>query len=487
MKKIYLFILMYALASSALAQQTDTYYHGIMHCVQKSVLLEGKQTNCMVVAVIENFSPASKAGIQVFDLITAIDGEPVNEDTFWSLLRTKSNVVLNIKRLGNQTLDIAITSIPTIGVSVHEAWYAIHDGEGRTRTCVTYKLLDSDPIEIMSDPEADLYGYATFDFEFTGNNILQQKEIAPVVEDNLTNKGLKRDRDNPDILIFIEYYSDKIEQYIPPSQNISTRYGTSYNVWTKRHETRQYIESYQTGDYTRVEYLSKLSIAMVDAKKMQTGGDGDFTVWQADYKTLYSEKANHKEFGEAIGRAMLYGFPFKSVTMVDIQRYWFTGILYDWDIPGKVNGVIPDSPADRAGIKAGDIIKKCSAGNNKMFKESYRFLDQNHNMNGYSYEYKGFQLTMQYNFLANNRGVHNRDPFANTYMNYRYRFAYNSTTTVFGFVGSTGRSTLAYDSNYTTTDYDKNPPVFTVMGSDKKTRKVTITPVFQFCKIIGGL
>jgi hypothetical protein len=464
MEKIYLFLWMCALATATFAQ--SKYYYGIFPAESmRDISLDGKQTRCVVISYRLNFSPASNAGIQMFDLITAIDGEPVNDD-FLATIHSKPHVVLSIKRLGNQTLDIPLTGIPYNGIP--EALYAMADGEGSTKACVNFNLDGYEPIEIMSDPEADLYSYATFDFEFTGNNSLQQKEIAPFIEANLTGKGLKRNRDNPDMLIFIEYYSDKIEQYVPPNQNITTRYGTSYNVWTKRHESRQYVESYTTGDYTRVEYLSKLSIVMVDAKKMQAGGNGDFTVWQADYGIKHETKVNHKEFGENIGNVMLYEFPFKSVEYVEYYRYWFTGILYDDEIPGRVAGVIPDSPADNAGIKAGDVIKKCSIGNNKMFKKTFISLYEDHSMDGYSYTYPRFKLTRQYSFLANGRNVHNKSPFANTYMNYRYRFS--------------------YESDYTITDHDKKPPVFTVEGNDKKTRKVTVKPVsrtFAMC-ILGN-
>jgi hypothetical protein len=395
------------------------------------------------------------------DLITAIDGEPVN-DGFREKLGKKPQTVLTVKRTGNRMEDIPLTGIPVLSENfVPESWYARCDVSSMKGVYVTQKTLNIEPIEIMSDPEADLYGYATFDFEFAGNNILQQKEIAVALETILTKKGLARDRDNPDLLIFIEFYSDKREQYVPPSQQLKTRYGIGFNWFSGKFETRPRIESHETGDYTRVDYLSKLSIAMADAHKMQAG-DNDFTVWQANYEAVFNEKAKHKEFGEKIGSAMLSGFPYKYVAIVRYCHYWFTGILYDSEIPGKVVGVIPDSPADRAGIKAGNVIKKCSAGNNQIFKKSYSsLLEKADKKMFYHFNYERFALTRTSEFQLEMGADYRGYPLHNIYMSYQI---------IAGFVGDKRELT----------NYDKNPPVFTVQyGGGKKTGKVTVTPVYR--------
>ncbi|MDR3350385.1 MAG: DUF4136 domain-containing protein [Prevotellaceae bacterium] len=457
MKKIYLFVLMCALAASAWAQ--ESYYYGFGSQF-RNVLLDGKQTNCIVVLGIANFSPIDKANIQVFDLITAIDGEPVNDD-YLNILKKKPQAVFSITRLGNQKFDVPLTAVPLLyDDCFDETSLAVCDLWGTTAVYVTRKARNIEPVEILSDPEADLYSYASFDFEFTENNTLQQKEIAVILETMLTEKGLVRDRNNPDLLVFIEYYSDKREQYVPPGQQLKTRYGIGFNWLSGNFETRQYIGSTETGDYTRVDYLSKLSIAMADAKKMQSGNN-DFTVWQANYEVVYHEKANHKEFGEDIGGAMLAGFPVKSVGWVKYCHYWFTGMLFDADIPGKVAGVIPGSPADKAGIKAGDVIKKCSAGNNQIFKKPLRALYAKADKKSlYFSNYGRFELTRKTDYTFEYGGEFRGYPFVNTYMSYWV------TTGIMG-------------DKFKETNYDKNPPVFTVMDSNNKTRKVTITPIHR--------
>jgi hypothetical protein len=371
--------------------------------------------------------------------------------------------------MGNRMADIPLTGIPLLSDTyAPEFFYAQHDVPGLYDVYVTQETLNIEPIDILSDPETDLYDYATFDFEFTENNTLQQKEIAVTLEAILTEKGLTRDRNNPELLVFIEFYSDRREQYVPPSQQIKTRYGIGFNWLSGKLETRPRIESHETGDYTRVDYLSKFSLAMADAKKMRAGGN-DFTVWQAYYEAETREKTNRKEFCEKIGSAMLAGFPYKSVARVRHCQYWFTGMVYDSEVPGKVVGVIPDSPADKAGIKAGDRIKKCSAGHDQIYKRPYSAIQRQiaANTELYHVRYSRFALTRETEFRLWHEWAYNRSeyPFANTYMSYRKIAAFSSN-----------------DYEYRRTDYDQNPPIFTVESGNKKTRKVTVTPIYRVYK-----
>jgi S1-C subfamily serine protease len=57
---------------------------------------------------------------------------------------------------------------------------------------------------------------------------------------------------------------------------------------------------------------------------------------------------------------------------VGVSSFWYTGIIYNYDIPGLVAGLVPNSPADKAGIKTGDKILEtltASGKSNEMFKK----------------------------------------------------------------------------------------------------------------------
>lgn len=76
-----------------------------------------------------------------------------------------------------------------------EAYWAQQSFDGQTKTLYTSrKVLNLEPIEIVSDSEIDLYSYKSFDFDFDGNNIIEQKEVAAYIEPMLIEKGLVRDK-----------------------------------------------------------------------------------------------------------------------------------------------------------------------------------------------------------------------------------------------------------------------------------------------------
>ena len=59
---------------------------------------------------------------------------------------------------------------------------------GKSTWLLHCKTLNIEPIEVYSDPETDLYGYATYDFEYTDRNTLQQKEAAAALVPLLQKK-----------------------------------------------------------------------------------------------------------------------------------------------------------------------------------------------------------------------------------------------------------------------------------------------------------
>jgi hypothetical protein len=464
MKRFYLLACLLALASFAFAQQT--YYYGLNGKVM-NVFVDGENKTCLVTNTIEHGSPVVEARIGWCFVIVAVDGKPVDKDV-WQELKQKPEVTLTIKELGlGQQRDVLIKGLPVqADVVAHEMDYMDCDLASKSITEVTERAFDKEAISIMSDPEVDFFAYSTFDFEFTDNNALQQKEIASEIEGILDRStSLARDRENPDILVFIEYYSDRSERYVPPAQELRTRYNTRYNFYTKRYETLQYMETQTSRGYTETAYFTKLTISMADAKKMREGTASQSAIWQAEYGVSSGTKPDHKKFGKEIGFAMLAGFPFVP-NRIDYSEYWFTGILYDGHTAGKVAGVIPGSPADKAGIEAGYVIQKCSYDKNDIFKKSFAALLEKHRERDMYYcDYEIFDFTRRCGLRLGqyDNGFKNgtSSPFLNTYM-------------------STYKAVLRYGPRleYVSrdVDYDKKPLVFTVKDGKRQTLKMTVRP-----------
>ena len=346
MKKIYvivLFLMWFSLSAAA-----QHYWYGIY-----GQMINIAGSNRYVVTGVDPYGPASRAGIVPTDLILSVDGQNC---TYETSLADKKSGVFKIVKLGGRAGDIKLEGQPVDADSMaSECEFAQYAYEGDLYRYSTRKVLTIEPISVQCDPDANMYGYKSFDFDFNGDNTLAQKEIAAVIGPMMEAKGLQRDTAKPDIVILISFYSDRRDHYVPPTQSISTsyRYGYEYGSgWG----TRQYVDTQTHGDYTATEYLTRMSITMLDGGKLRNGKSQSAAVWGAQYETLYDKKATIKDFASNIGDEMLSCFPIKQVGRVDSHLYNGIGVIFDADKKGRVAGVYPDSPADKAGVKTGDIL-----------------------------------------------------------------------------------------------------------------------------------
>ena len=192
---------------------------------------------------------------------------------------------------------------------------------------------------------------------------------------------------------------------------------------------------------------------MADAKKLSRGETEKAKIWQADYEVLYSKKADHEQFAYRASNAM-HVFPFKN-KRDQFYDYFYTGIIYDGEIAGKVSGVVPDSPAEKAGIKAGDMIINSSWGTQEIFKQSYnKLVEKTRNLNTYHFNYSDFELyRMSYTRYQDSKYV---SPFMSTYIS-----AFQKK-----------KNQFAYDE----ISRGSKPLIFTVKR-EKSTKKIEMKPI----------
>jgi len=238
------------------------------------------------------------------DIITHVDGNntyQMDATEFSNLCRGEigTEAELTILRMGNvEPIKIRIERKPDYSVP-GEYYFAnevVRQG-GPTDSyrsfagTISYFNKNNSDHQVLSDKEVDFWNYKTFDFEYNNQQQpLVEKDLASIIEKELESKGLRRDKDNPDILVFIDFYNDKKEQYVPPTEQLHTRYQTVYNPWTKRMETRQHIESSTTGNYTKSDYLTMLDIVFMDAEKAKDGNNKvPPVIWNAKFETTTSQ------------------------------------------------------------------------------------------------------------------------------------------------------------------------------------------------------
>jgi hypothetical protein len=368
MKKILTIIMLCGVVCSY-AQSSQTY--GFEW--SKNIASYGK--GHWVVTQIIPYFPAWHSGLRQHDVILRInDSETSAMNALLGVIRT-----MEVRRPG-QREPVKITMLPPVAYQGN----SLSERELVTRLSINrynaqYDFLDESAKTIVyTDPEADFMNFCTFDFEYTNEeNPAFEKEIAGSVQRNLEMLGLRRDKENPDMLIFINFYEGIKENYVPPQTDLTTRYSTIYNVWTRRYESRQYIESNTSGGYTDTKYLYLVQLSFLDAKAAQTQSKVAPVIWRADFGKEYRKEQNNLDFANnACWELIDYGYPYKKtgrfyctyyyhgwgitnlITSTNRYTYWFTGLSFNRNNLQEITFVAEGSPADRAGIKAGDIVTK---------------------------------------------------------------------------------------------------------------------------------
>jgi hypothetical protein len=341
----------------------------------------------LITNVVPNL-PADKAGLKRSDVIISVNGKDAADMD--AIVEPVTNI--EVRKLGKkETVKIVMpppVNYPKNAISEGTLVYILSSfsildkplGLNNNLVVNGYKR----KIESFSDPEEDLLGFYSFDFEYTNtDNPAFEKEVAYMVQKNLEAMGLKRDKETPDCLIFIDFYTGKAENYVEPRQELRTRYQTKYNYFTQRYETLQYLETDTKGGYTVSTYIYNLKLTFLNAAKAKMQADIAPVIWQAEFNSTTETSWDIKTFAniacnELIGSAYPYKVPYNykryyvtnhsdcfcssemSFDETKFNYYYYTGIHYcnEKNLLNKVVFVASGSPADKAGIQAGDIITK---------------------------------------------------------------------------------------------------------------------------------
>ena len=308
-------------------------------------VVNGEKERCWYTTKVEPYSQIDLAGISVGTLVVP------------------SDTVNNLYYVGGNKKHVAIGDFIKLEKGRYLTELETMDlGKYGSISTLEWPLSFHNNTQIYSDPDVSLYDYSTFDFEFTENNVIQQKEISGIIEKELNKKNLKRDRETPDILIYINYYSDKRENYTPPTQEIVTRYKYGYEIgsgWG----TRQYVESQTKSGYTQAQYLLKFTITMLDADKVRNGSKVTPIIWNADFEASgLSSVPALKPFCDDAVNFMFCQFPIVHYTgdkLIFKKTYLCPiGLLFEKKKTKRIYHVLKDSPAEKVGIGIGDEFVK---------------------------------------------------------------------------------------------------------------------------------
>jgi hypothetical protein len=361
MKQVILLFCALIVSNLAIAQSEDI---GIV----RVYTMDGNSNWGQGYKVIRWVEPDDTSGLKVFDIITHVNGihtQFMNEMEFQHLCEGSVGSIahLTVLRMGilhPLTLEIPRTnSIPSEYVNIYRGTRYKKDkfvfGTVLDDTIIQPNNNDS-PYQVETDKEVDFRKYNTFDFEFTNaEEPLTEKELASILQDILEQKGLHRDKENPDILIFLDFYIGEESQYIPPQQELRTRYDLNYNYLAGRFESRPHLETITRGGYTKTKYLAIVDITFLDAQKAKTSNENiKPIVWKGTYRQATAVEQKVINVAKREYLYLMRSYPI--VMSQELVMNFDLGIDVAYDDYNKIVKIRPNSYAEMCGFPIGEIV-----------------------------------------------------------------------------------------------------------------------------------
>ena len=356
MKRIILTTVLLSLMPMAYTQELSCRY-GFRYEISNSP--NWGKDKLVITGVYAN-SPAEKAGIKPYDIIEEVEGTPVTEsvlDDIYLFLNPegKDVVELTIKNIAGGVHKVKITKECKSLLSMSEyqlttafAMYAVEYVHERLFSCPFVTSSTKDPV--------DFGEFKSFNF-FAGND--NQPALAlkinELIQKELTDRGLKYDPVNPDLLVHI-YYSFSKNQNYKPKTTAKTTKDTEikvediyrYDITNDRMVKLPFLPP--GTNESEAEYFLRLGFRLED-HKLSRGR----ILWESEINELLNELFSVEEFAAVHIPLMCLQYPYvkygRNIQFRLAKKvYNYTGINYNIDNLSEIASVDPYSPAAVAGI-----------------------------------------------------------------------------------------------------------------------------------------
>jgi hypothetical protein len=321
--------------------------------------------NKPVITSVYPHSPAERAGIKPYDIITAVEGVPVTEnvlDDIYLFLNPegKETVELTVKNFADDERKVRIKkeckSTHSISEDQLAAAFAMYAAE------YTHERLFSCPfVTTRTKDEIDFSAFRSFDFSGGSSDLPEPaRKMNDLIKKELTNRKLRYDPVNPDLIIQIYYSFNKNPNYKPETPKRTNKKKEDHNYVYRYDITRDRMVKFPflppDAIETEAEYILKLGFRMED-NTFQKGR----IIWECEANELMNESFSLENFAFVHIPLMCMQFPYmkygRNVQFrLTKKKYNYTGINYNIDNISEIASVDPYSPAARAGILPYDRV-----------------------------------------------------------------------------------------------------------------------------------
>lgn len=335
----------------------------------------------LVITEVESNSPAEAAGIKVGDIVMEINSKATylrDNPTIASWLFDVYDPIVNftIRNMNTYFKEYPLLRkcINTNAVSEKElssifSFYSIENTNSRKFVL---------PVKVEPNENVDYADYHTYDF-YRDNTVLTNtdKKIMEILDKELQAKGLVRDTKDPDIIVQAYYTFEANPKFTGLNDDINSAQG----IWRYDTDKRQMIllpaiDPQNSKKTVLGQFTSEFGFSFYDKKYINPGQLTQ--MWDCNIKDYLTSSYSFDEYIRIHTPLMLKQFPYTTSKtegeyIVNFNKYNYTGIYFDADDPAKVRDVDPDSPAYKAGIRAGYTIKKID---NKKFEHTKEKLSE---------------------------------------------------------------------------------------------------------------
>lgn len=361
-KTIVCILLILSFTIDAIAQGYNKHcYYGISFDISKN---RNWGYGELIITDVEPHSPAEEAGIKINDIIMEINGKATYLRDYETIADwlfdnpdpvvkfTIRNIDTYFKEYTLQRQCVTVNSLDERYLASIFSFYSLEDCREQTFTL---------PMKVSPTDEIDFADYHTYGFYEDQNNVSEvDMKIKAMLEDELIRKGLTRNNIDPDLWISF-YYEYTNNPNFTGSSETSPVTTQRFNTLTKKMEQLPIFDIKDTSAKQKAPYIAEIGFTFYDRKYIDST---KYTqIWEGNIKDYLATNYTLEEYAKKHIPLMMMQYPYsekkdRSDYYVTFNKYNYTGIHFDADQPGKVNDVDIDSPAYKAGIRAGYTINK---------------------------------------------------------------------------------------------------------------------------------